>query len=220
MVTRPVRNARRRAAALRVGGTQIGRKGEARGLTDAAIRFALRACVLKQHSRAPDSVVLEELGLCRGFARVDLAVVNGLLHGYEIKSDRDSLRRLATQVEAYGRVFDRLTLVVGDRHCADAAKSVPRWWGVMRVRSDSAGPRFQMLRHAKRNPHRDARALVELLWADQALALLEARGADRGVRGKPRRFLWERIAQEMQLAEIAVAVREHLKARGAKPSPR
>jgi len=28
---------------------------------------------------------------------------NGLLHGYEIKSDRDSLRRLATQVDVYGK---------------------------------------------------------------------------------------------------------------------
>ena len=35
---------------------------------------------------------VEELGVCRGRVRVDVAVVNGTLHGYEIKSDRDSLR--------------------------------------------------------------------------------------------------------------------------------
>ena len=48
-------------------------------------------------------MILDELGICRGRVRIDLTVVNGLLHGYEIKSERDTLARLETQADLYGR---------------------------------------------------------------------------------------------------------------------
>lgn len=219
MIKRPARSARLAGSKRSASGKAPQRQPDAR-LTDRAIRVALRSRVRQQYRRASGTVLLEELGLCRGFARVDLAVVNGLMHGYEIKSDRDSLRRLSSQVEAYGKVFDRLTLVVGDRHVADAKKTLPSWWGVIRASSSTDGPKFQVLRLPKQNPLRDARALVELLWAEDAIALLEARGAARGVRGKPKRYLWDRIAQEVRIEVIAAAVRRQLKARAGMPSAR
>src|SRR3990170_1714739 len=90
------------------------------GLGDSAIRASLRSRLLGQHGQDADTVLIEELGLRRGQVRIDIAVVNGLLHGYEIKSDRDSLRRLGTQVAIYGKVLDQATLVVGDRFRAEA----------------------------------------------------------------------------------------------------
>src|SRR5262249_26817602 len=81
-------------------------------LFDSGIRPGLRSWLRLKHADESDTVLIEELGLCRGRVRVDVAVVNGLLHGYEIKSDRDSLRRLAGQVEVYGKVLDRATLVI------------------------------------------------------------------------------------------------------------
>ena len=93
-------------------------------LGDAEIRSVLRSRLSQKHTRTSRTVFIEELGLCRGQVRVDLSVVNGLLHGYEIKSDRDSLRRLSGQVELYGKVFDRATLVVGERHLAEALDNV------------------------------------------------------------------------------------------------
>jgi hypothetical protein len=77
------------------------------GPSDVAIRPALRSRLLVEHAHDPETVLIEELGLRRGLVRVDIAVVNGLLHGYEIKSDRDSLRRLAKQVDVYSAVLDR-----------------------------------------------------------------------------------------------------------------
>ena len=35
--------------------------------------------------------IVEELSVCDGEARVDVALINGKLCGYEIKSDRDTL---------------------------------------------------------------------------------------------------------------------------------
>lgn len=182
-------------------------------LGDPAIRTALRAKLVGDHAGDADTALIEELGLCRGQVRIDIAVVNGLLHGYEIKSDRDSLRRLGTQADVYGKVLDQATLVVGDRFLDDALDVVPAWWGVLHAHSTSRAIQFRTVRRPERNPQRDARALVELLWFDQAVTLLEERNAARGVRGKARRVVWDRVCDHFGVDEIAGAVRARLKAR-------
>ena len=148
-------------------------------LGDADIRPALRTRLRAAHLRDVDTVVLEELGFCRGQVRVDLAVVNGILHGYEIKSDRDSLRRLTGQVDLYGRVLDRATLVVGHRHLDEAMDLVPEWWEVLLIRPTAKGVQFKTVRRGRKNSGRDPRALVELLWLDHAIALLDQHDAAR-----------------------------------------
>ena len=189
------------------------------GVPDAEIRPALREQLLRRHASETDTVLIEELGLRRGHVRVDLAVVNGSLHGFEIKSDRDSLRRLARQVDLYSQVLDRATLVVGERFAPLATSLVPAWWGVVRVSSKPGGLQFTTVRRSKLNPRRDARVLAELLWSAQALALLEKRGAARGMRGKPRRVLWDRVCECVPVDEIAAAVRDRLKASSGSEVP-
>ena len=190
----------------------------AQATSDNVIRTALRSTLLAKHAVDFDTVIVEELGLCRGQVRVDLALVNGLLHAYEIKSDRDNLRRLPKQVDAYGRVADRATLVVGEHLLQCASEAVPAWWGVIRVRARRSGVRFATVRRPRRNPDRNPRALAELLWSGDAIALLEQRNAAKGMRGKPRWTLWDRVCKEYSLDEIAHAVRLRLKARATHPS--
>ena len=103
-------------------------------LRDSDIRPALRRLVRELEAGAADSVVIEELGLSKGAVRVDVAVINGIMHAYEIKSDADSLRRLGMQAAHYGKCFDRVSLVLGSRHVELARKAVPSWWGLLRVR--------------------------------------------------------------------------------------
>ena len=85
-------------------------------LRDADIRQPLA-----QHAATtyPGAQVLHEVGLLHGQCRVDVAALSpACLHGWEIKGDTDSLKRLPSQVEADSRVLDRCTLVVGDVHVA------------------------------------------------------------------------------------------------------
>lgn len=184
-----------------------------RSLADADIRPALRAWLHARYAGTPDTVVLDELGICRGQVRIDLAVVNGLVHGYEIKSDRDTLGRLAAQVDLYSRVLDRATLVLGESHLENALSAVPRWWGVIQVQRRRGRTRFIVQRRASPNPQRDPKALVEFLWREDALALLEQRGAASGVRSKTRLAMWERICDVCDVEQIAAAVRMRLKSR-------
>ena len=70
-------------------------------MNDAQIRSSFHSKKLRRHHATPDTLVVDELGLKHGKCRADIAVINGHLIGYEIKSDDDSLHRLARQVEAY-----------------------------------------------------------------------------------------------------------------------
>ena len=185
-------------------------------LDDVAVRALLRTNLSEQYAEESDTVIVDELGLCRGQNRVDVVVVNGLLHGYEIKSDRDTLRRLPTQVAMYNQVLDRMTLVAGEKHLAAATQMVPAWWGVTAVKIRQARPVLKVLRKGRKNPARDPRALVELLWHSEALELLENRGLAKGVRGKPRAAVWDRVCEHFTLDEIARAVRCALKVRKAR----
>lgn len=185
---------------------------------DRDLRPGIRTWISASVGESAGTVLIEELGICRGQARVDFVVVNGSLDGYEIKSDRDSLRRLAGQVESYGKVLDRVTLVVGRRHLREAKEIVPPWWGIVRIEAGEASARFVTVRKGRKNPACDPRSLVELLWRDDAIALLEQHGVAGGVRGKPRRAVWDRICERLGGDEIATAVREQLKARRAPPA--
>ena len=71
---------------------------------------------------------------------------------------------------------------------------------------------IRTVRKGQRNPTREARALVELLWREETLALLEHKGFAKGLRSKPRDVLWDRAADVLTLEEISDAVRAHLKA--------
>jgi hypothetical protein len=181
--------------------------------SDAHIRPALRQALRDALGPDDEAVVLEELGIYRGKVRVDLAVVNGIIHAYEIKSDRDSLRRLANQAIFYGKCFDRATIVVGNRHAHEAQSMLPDWWGVILVEMADGQPTFRTIRNASANPAPDTRTLAELLWRDDAMELLKRHGFGRGLSGKPRSVIWDRLCELLPAEVIGAAVRANLKAR-------
>lgn len=192
---------------------------EGKILGEGAIRESLRRYLHEIWTDHPDTVLVDELGLCRGQVRVDVAAVNGVLHGYEIKSDRDRLTRLPTQVQIYGEVVDRATIVVGTRYLDAAREELPAWWGILLAEFENDAVRFDPVRGEAPNPTQNPRALVELLWREEALAMLEEHGWDRGVRSKPRPAIWDRVCECFDVEEIAAVVRQRLRFRATTPDP-
>jgi hypothetical protein len=180
---------------------------------DVDIRRRLHAEVRRRHAAEIGTLFLDELGLCQGVARVDFAVINGSLHGYEIKSECDTLDRLPGQRDVYGRALDFVTIVTSAKHAKKIRSSVPQWWGIWTANSSTAGVKLRQVRRPRQNPSVDARAVAELLWRDEALEELEARELARGLRGKPRHELWARLADSMPLPELCAIVRGRLKRR-------
>lgn len=185
-------------------------------LRDIDMRRILKAHLEDAHAGDVDTVIVDELGLRQGAVRVDIAVVNGSLIGYEIKSEVDTLNRLATQVGVYSDVLDEAAIVCTLDRIEQAVTRVPTWWHVLVAETDGAGShaRIHVVRSGTRNPALNVRALVELLWHDEAVSLLRARGEDRGFARKPRRQAWNALVDAYSVDELREAVRARLK-RGA-----
>jgi hypothetical protein len=183
-------------------------------MRDIDMRRALHAHLLDVHPPATGTLIIDEFDLC-GVARVDVAAINGALSGFEIKSERDTLRRLPGQAEMYSRVLDFATLVVADNHMSAALNLIPEWWAVTRATGSSEQVTLDVVRVGSVNVNVDATALVWLLWRDEALAELETRDMATGVRSKPRRILCERLAADVSLDELRAAVRDRIRARKA-----
>lgn len=166
-----------------------------KSINDTQIRAAVYQKLFRKYSTATDVSVLEEVGVRHGAARVDFLVVNGMLHGFELKSDRDTLIRLQNQIPIYSSVLDRVTLIVGYRLADDALKIIPDWWGVKLVSLGKRGAlHFHDAKTAKNNPSIKIEALAQLLWRNQALQVLEELGAATGMRSKTRKEIYARLA--------------------------
>lgn len=183
-------------------------------MNDHQLRRALKSKVLARYAKDPDTRIVDELGLRHGIARVDIAVVNGIIHGFELKSDSDNLKRLPHQSHIYSSVLDKVTLVVGIRHALEATKLVPDWWGIKIARVTSRGAfEFESYRTARANPSLDPLSVCKLLWRDEALTLLAELGEAERVRYKARALVYARLAEVADLASIQERVRRQLKCR-------
>jgi hypothetical protein len=87
-----------------------------------------------RRSHDTDTLLVDEFGLCQGDVRVDVAVINSALNGFEIKSDSDTLDRLPAQQHVYSKVLDTVTIVAGEKHVDGILKIVPEWWSVRSAR--------------------------------------------------------------------------------------
>jgi hypothetical protein len=165
-----------------------------------------------QHGNDPSTRIVEEMGVWAGTVRIDIAVINGALTGFELKSDRDTLSRLPGQADLYSRVFDEVTLVVGKRHIKKASELIPSWWGII-MAEQAEEIRLTVVRPAMRNPSPEPYLVAELLWKEEAIAILESHGLAKGWRSKRVKAIHERLASELPFSVLADQVRETLKAR-------
>jgi len=179
--------------------------------SDASIRIVLRENLRDNYRNDPETAIFEELGVAHGAARVDIAVINGIMHGYEVKSDLDTLRRLPEQMNIYNSVFDKVTLIVGSTHLITAFKEIPEWWGVETARVDENGTVFfNKIREPNNNPQQQKISIARLLWRHEALDKLEKLGRADGVRSKPREAIYERLAESLELEPLKKYVRSVL----------
>jgi len=172
-----------------------------RRLTELELRQALRERL--RAGLTKDAQVIEELGIERGSARIDLALVNGSLIGYEIKSDFDSLDRLANQMHAYHRVFDELSIVTTPQFVLQVEQLLPPWWGILQaVCNDDGAVNLEVVRAPSNNPRQELLSLLSLLWRDEAAALLAKYGANKAKAKLTRNMLYEQLAGLADLSTV------------------
>ncbi|MBW4976027.1 sce7726 family protein [Roseovarius mucosus] len=178
------------------------------------IRAALRKCHLRHASVQHDVLMIDELGLAHAKSRIDLAVFNGHLHGYEIKSAGDTLDRLPRQLAVYTGALQKLTLVIATRHLDMAETIAPNWCGLTEiVEGPRGGITFASRRRARANPDLDPYMLAHLLWHPEAQDLLRARGASKADVNAPRKHLYRLLADEVPVRELAPAIKAAMASR-------
>ncbi len=127
--------------------------------------------LLGRHSLRTASMLTE---FRAGASKADLVILNGTIAAYEIKSERDSLTRLSSQVRDYRRVFASVNVIAGERHITGVLSSVPEDVGVMCL-----SERFQIstVRGAHNRPEGICPTTVfESLRSDEAVSILKALG--------------------------------------------
>ncbi len=124
---------------------------------------------VKNKSRA---LLIEEMEICSGRARVDLAIIGDRFIGIELKGPKDSVTRLPGQVKAYSQCFDRVVLVVHESLAKKAKPLIPDWWGLVISRQKDGQLGFEFERRPKLNPELNSDALLSLLWREELDSLL------------------------------------------------
>ena len=66
-----------------------------------------------------------------GKSKADSVILNGTSTVYEIKSERDSLTRLAQQLDSYRKVFAKVNVITGENHLDSVLTMAPQDVGVL-----------------------------------------------------------------------------------------
>ena len=175
------------------------------------IRSALLNRYLHYHSSRNDTLILCELGLAHARCRVDVAMINGCINGYEIKSARDNLDRLPTQLDIYRKSLQKLTLVVATKHLSSATALAPKWCGILEVlEGPRGGISFRIVQHARINPEVDPFMLAHLLWRGEVhTALIELGAKERTLKGS-RKDLYRLLVEEISLKELSELIKRFI----------
>lgn len=182
-------------------------------LDDRAIRAFLIERIYQKYLTS-DTIVIEELDLCVGEARIDLALVNCTSLGIEIKSDRDTLIRLPKQIEVYSKVFDKVEVVSGPKLFNEIVSSVPDWWGVSMVTKTNRGNlKYRRWRNSRKNFNKDAFSNAQLLWKREILEFLNRKFSGEKFKNKSKEFLCNTLIELSPPKEVFTHVNSCLKSR-------
>ncbi|MGN0161322.1 MAG: sce7726 family protein [Lachnospiraceae bacterium] len=122
--------------------------------------------------------IFEELVI--GKSRGDAIIVKeNEMIGVEIKSDKDSLVRLKTQVKNYERFCNKCYLATGIHYIDKVEEVIPPYWGIFDITKDEEGRlHIEMYREAGpiqgERPKNKLKNQMNLLWRMELIRIVKA----------------------------------------------
>lgn len=156
-----------------------------------------------------DQIWIDEFSVPETKERADLVSVGTRLDAYEIKTERDDLRRLPRQVAAFSRLFDRCTIVTAEKHLDGCLDLVPEWWAVSTTSLGPSGAHLDHIRKGTGNPDPDAAVMVRLLWKREVAEAVKEIAAPSPPEAS-RQMLWDALLKHGRPAEVRRLVRDAL----------
>jgi hypothetical protein len=177
--------------------------------TDEEIRSAFHKKKLRKYHECPNTLVIDELGLAHGKHRVDIAVLNGFIHGYEIKSSKDTLSRLPSQFNEYKRSLEKVSIISAPNHMDELIDTAPGWCGlILADKGPRGGIHFSNIRNAKMNPEVESVFLAHLLWKKEVLDLLTDLGTEKELLSGPKISLYRQLSEIISIRDLSKKIKE------------
>jgi len=174
-------------------------------LSDKQIRDPLYSFIESASNRIR---ILEELRIDN--SRADLLVVtDGILTGYEVKSDLDSYTCLKTQTADYSKFCDYCYAVVGRSHHQGIMERIPDFWGVMIIAAVGVNFKVDVTRPATLNPKATLDRKLKLLWRRELVSISFRNGLGK-CSGKSRRFIIAKLKKNIEKNKLLREITDEL----------
>ncbi|MPQ76821.1 sce7726 family protein [Hydrogenovibrio sp. JE_KL2] len=133
---------------------------------------------LEENGYLNDAVVINELPVAdrsrTSFARrIDIAVANGKLLGFEIKSEYDSLDRLEGQLKLYHKRFDKVFVVCAPKFTSKVLEIASPSTSVIEFENDGQKLRFKVAQKGKITLKKSANDLLSFVNQKEILSKLK-----------------------------------------------
>ena len=153
--------------------------------------------------------IINELDLHR--AVIDIAVIDKKYFcGYEIKSDKDNLLRLPTQMQIYDWVLDKITIVIGESKLSEVNFIIPDFWGIMIARNEDGKINLIEKRKSKLNKYISKNWLSRKLWRSDIIDILRIKNLYKGRSNYYRDELLGILMENISLYELRRYIRNIL----------
>ena len=147
--------------------------------------------------------IFEEKVILKSRADV-LAIIEGEIIGFEIKSDNDTYTRLSRQVRDYDRFCDRCYAVVGESHI-HIDEHIPEYWGIIVVNKDNV----IVDREATTSPKIRINNQLDILWRDELYNIQMKEGLPK-LSNWRRRDIYKRLVETAGEPTIKADITEQL----------
>ncbi|MEO6680356.1 MAG: sce7726 family protein [Pseudomonas sp.] len=181
---------------------------------DFEIRHHFHQKKLRHYHECPNTLVIDELGVAHGKIRADIAVLNGTIHGFEIKSSKDTLSRLPEQLIEYSRCFEKVSIIAAPNHLDKLLLMLPEWCGIiLATKGSKGGVTFKTIRRAKKNPHIEIHAMAYFLWRKEIIDILTQFGVNERSLKTSREKLYRLLPAKIKTKELTQLIKEKFMSR-------
>lgn len=166
---------------------------------------------LEKKSALQDGVVINELPVANWSRRADLAVANGKLQAFEIKSDFDSLRRLDGQISLFATRFDKVVLVTTSRFLSSALERLPSYVEIWEAARRGKEVSLRVVRRGQVREIKNRRILASYLQKTEIASFIRSNGGE--VPATASRDQLEDILDSLPVSKLRLFVLRRLKQR-------
>lgn len=131
----------------------------------------INKCFLNRHTLNTTTALTE---FRVGFCKADVVILNGKAQVFEIKSERDTLNRLMSQVSAYREVFGDVNVIASSSHVDEIEKLLPSDVGIHLLTRKNA---ISTIRKSHNDPSRtSSSSIFEVLRTNECCMILRSMG--------------------------------------------